>query len=171
MNVTLVDQAVMPPGACFLTGTNVGPFLDTGYQVDDLVDQGRIYLAESTVSELAQQLGYAPPNAWRREQEELAVLRAALAERDELIGKLRGTLDSLLNAGFTTSEPPPAASPEGVLEWVVQAGPEQTPARARAAFEQEAGEPRPRQALLVALGKLIPHEEETDARTSDAVPV
>lgn len=170
VNISVVGVAVMPPGACYLTGTSVGPFIDTGYQIDDLADQGRVYLAESTVVDLASALGYAPPVSWQRAQDEMRTLRAALSEAQELVHVLRATNESLVNAGFTPTDLPPARDPEGVLEWVHALGPDMVAERAQKAFVAETLEPHPRAALLKALGPLLP-KEATDVGRSDTVPV
>lgn len=57
---TLVDGApTRSPGVDYLTGTTVGPFIDTGkdVQLPDGRKLGRIYLAKSTVEELAREFG------------------------------------------------------------------------------------------------------------------
>lgn len=46
----------LPPGTDFLTGTSIGPFIDTGRTVQ-FRETGRVYLAFDTIRELADAIG------------------------------------------------------------------------------------------------------------------
>lgn len=50
--------AVKQPGIDYITGTSIGPFIDTGKDIT-IGDRkfGRIYLSKSTVAEMARELG------------------------------------------------------------------------------------------------------------------
>jgi hypothetical protein len=57
---TLVDQAVQYPFKCAITGSEVGPFVDTGVNYETatgVYPEARIYIATVAVAELAQLAG------------------------------------------------------------------------------------------------------------------
>ena len=49
----------LAPGVDYVTGTGVGPFVDTGRDIRDQAGRnlGRLYLSKSTVEEMARELG------------------------------------------------------------------------------------------------------------------
>lgn len=55
----VVDAPVLAPAVDYVTGTAVGPFVDTERNVIDQAGRilGRIYLSKDTVREMAQELG------------------------------------------------------------------------------------------------------------------
>ena len=100
--VHVIDSAHTAPGACFLTNTSVGPFIDTFLDIDELPVHGRVFLATSLIESLAGMLGWAP-----KHEERLAELEAQNRNlRDELDGKdaviddLRKTVASMRDAGY-----------------------------------------------------------------------
>lgn len=153
----VVDQPEFPPGCCFLSRTATGPFVDTGLDVDDLDPIGRIYLAESTISDLAQHLGFAPPAASARARERITELEAALTDRDELIAGLMQANEALVAAVdvVPVSAPVvPAGSVPDVLFWVADSDDfDGAVARAALARGAELAEAAPRQELLAELDR------------------
>lgn len=151
-----VEVPLLPPGCCFLSRTSDGPFIDTGLDVEDLDPIGRIYLAESTISDLAQHLGFAPPAASARARERITELEGQLAEAGTIIDGLTRAHESLTAAGY---EPSPVISvPPGsmadVLLWVASSEDfSEVIARAAAARDAELTETQPRQALLDELDR------------------
>lgn len=168
MNLLRIEQPLMAPGCCFLTLTHVGPFIDTGIDLDDLPhNAGRIILSKAFVDALAQQFGYAAPEAWDRAVDQTDSLRARVAELEEAVDALTAVNGALVARGFTPSSPPVTADIEQVLSWV-RSDPTRVRVRALEAAEAETLEPRPRTSLLVALGEIVKAQEAQDA---DTVPV
>lgn len=55
---TVVDNPDKAPGVDYVTGTSVGPFIDTGRDITIGERKfGRIFLSEDTVREMARELG------------------------------------------------------------------------------------------------------------------
>lgn len=56
---TVVDAPALQPASDYVTGTAVGPFIDTGKDVIGAGGRvlGRIYLSKDTVTEMARELG------------------------------------------------------------------------------------------------------------------
>lgn len=56
---TVVDAPTLAPGTDYVTGTAVGPFIDTGRDIRDQAGRnlGRLYLSKSTIAEMARELG------------------------------------------------------------------------------------------------------------------
>lgn len=112
----IVEQALLLPGACYVTGRSEGPFLDTGYMIDDLADVGRVYLSVSFLSDAIGQVGGLGPEA-------AAVLRdrnAELArENARLASAVEGLVDAneaLVKAGYPVAATEPAVEPEPGFE-------------------------------------------------------
>lgn len=58
--LTLVEQAVQYPFKCAVSGTEVGPFIDTGVSYETrsgMYPEARIYLAVAVVREIAETAG------------------------------------------------------------------------------------------------------------------
>lgn len=55
----VTDAPTLAPGTDYVTGTGVGPFIDTGRDIRDQAGRnlGRLYLSKDTVREMAQELG------------------------------------------------------------------------------------------------------------------
>lgn len=49
----------LAPGVDYVTGTGVGPFIDTGKDITDMAGRkiGRLYLSKDSVAEMARELG------------------------------------------------------------------------------------------------------------------
>lgn len=155
----VVDAPALPPGKCFLTNTSEGRMVDTFLDVDDVVPTGRIYLAETTISDLAQMFGFTPPVASAR-------LKDRVENLTEQIGRLQAALTAqiavnaaLTHAGYEAPEPEvdvPSGTIEDVLAWVDAAqSHDEELERAKAALDAEEGEPKPRVTLVGALTDLI----------------
>jgi hypothetical protein len=161
----VVDHPEFLPGCCFLSRTSEGPFIDTGIDVEDLNPIGRVYLAESTVSNFAQELGYAPPEAWKRAKALIADLSDALAEAQSVVAGLTAANDALTAAGYTAPVVdlrPPAGSVPEVLLWVAESDDFSVVVeRARAARDAELAEKRPREQLLSELEMYLTVKEAT----------
>lgn len=82
----VVDAPVLAPAVDYVTGTAVGPFIDTERNVIDQAGRilGRIYLSKDTIREMAHELGLIGGHADR------SALEAAYHR-----GKLDGTKEEL----------------------------------------------------------------------------
>lgn len=89
--MNIVDVADLLPGACYVTGRSDGPFVDTGYDVDDRPNVGRVYLAASFISDCQALLGGLGPEAAQQ-------LRDGIAARDERIAQLEQAVEGLTAA-------------------------------------------------------------------------
>lgn len=173
----ITEAPAFPPGSCFITGASDGPFIDTLVDVDDAPNQGRIYLAVSTVESMAQLIGCAPPAAWTRAREQLADQAAKIASLEDQLRALADSNRALLAAGYEQVEPAaepkpelevPAGSVPAVLAWVYGRHPAQGQddsiegqvARAWAALEAEADEDAPRVTLVTELEAFIEKARE-----------
>jgi hypothetical protein len=97
---TLTDAPTLAPAVDYVTGTSVGPFVDTGIEVA-FGNKGRLYLAESTIREMAEQLGlFEVRNAVAVELHETEIYnagyKAGLTQSGELDGLLRTVADRLV---------------------------------------------------------------------------
>lgn len=56
---TVTDAPTHTPGVDYVTGSGVGPFIDTGRDIRDQAGRnlGRLYLSKDSVREMAQELG------------------------------------------------------------------------------------------------------------------
>lgn len=155
----MVTAPELPPGQDYLTGDSTGPFIDTGLDVEDLTPIGRVYLSVATISDLAQHLGFTPPEASSRARARLAELEQLVAELTEANQRLITANEALFAAGYTPPEPSidvPAGSVEDVMAWVLELDdPVERDTRARAAWESEQAEERPRKTLQKQLTELI----------------
>jgi hypothetical protein len=153
--------------------SDVGPFVDTGMDIDDLGTEGRIYLAFSTISDMAQSFGYAPPEAAKRAQRRIVELEAQVADLTAQVDALISANGALVAAGYTTVDAPlvpPAGSEDHVWEWVISAPDAQSALRrAEAAVTAEKLEPRPRPSLLSRLEGVIATTQEVPDGNATAV--
>lgn len=95
----VVESPPLPPGACALTGTSVGPFVDTLID-DDAIRPGRVYLAASTVTSMASLLGMVSELAHSRLKSRVQRLEDELAEtRSKLLAQVELN-QALINAGY-----------------------------------------------------------------------
>lgn len=164
MDYRIVDHPELQPGCCLLTRTSDGPFIDTGIDIEDLDPIGRIYIATSTVSDLAQGLGYAPPVATARMREHLAQLEVQIADHSATIAGLTAANTALLAAGYTAADAPlsvPAGSEQEILLWVGEPGDDLDAvlARCEAARDAELLEESPRPQLLSELASYLTLKE------------
>lgn len=102
----ITENAPLLPGACYITGRNDGPFLDTGLMIDDLAGIGRVYLAVSFLSDAIDIIGGLGP-------EGVAHLRAELTAAQERIAQLEAGMEgmvaanqALVKAGYPVEKPP-----------------------------------------------------------------
>lgn len=56
---SVTEHPTLPPAVDYVTGTGVGPFIDTGRDIEGPGGRnlGRLYLSKSTVEEMARELG------------------------------------------------------------------------------------------------------------------
>lgn len=87
----LVETADLLPGACFVTNRSDGPFIDTGYDVDDRPNVGRVYLAASFIEDCQGLVGGLG-------QEGADLLRAGVRARDQRIFELEQQVAGLTAA-------------------------------------------------------------------------
>lgn len=161
----LVDAPGLPPGSCYLTGASEGPFIDTLVDIDEAPNQGRVYIAVTTIESMAQLIGCAPPVAWQRARVRLAEQAEQIASLEEQVRTLTASNASLLAAGYAPVEHDddadllsevPAGNIETVLEWVLEAeSVEEQVARAQAALGAEELESRPRVTLQRDLEQFV----------------
>jgi hypothetical protein len=102
----IVDSPELPPGCCALTRTDIGPFIDTLQDFDDMPPFGRIYLARSTVSDLAQQFGFVPPEAHERVIDENTQLKGEVSRLLTELGKVQAVKDLLDSWAPDRTRPP-----------------------------------------------------------------
>jgi hypothetical protein len=175
MDPRIVDHPELPPGCCFLSRTSDGPFVDTGLDVDDLDPIGRIYLAESTIADLAQHLGFAPPVASARARDRIDELEKLLDEAESAVKALTDVNASLTAAGYVPRAPDrplvvPAGAVRDVLFWVVDSDDYAVVLqRAAAARDAELAEDNPRKSLLDELDRsyLLRKEEPNAHQAQD----
>lgn len=162
----ITETPALPPGACLLTSTSEGPFVDTGIDYDDLPPLGRIYIAVSTIMDLAQLAGATPPEAAARREAYVTELEEKLAQALTDIEGLKVANEQLVAAGYgRTIEMPPlvAQVPTGgvreVRAWIEAVEePELRAVRAAAVVEVESTAEKPRAAVLAAAEKYVPEE-------------
>lgn len=164
MDYRIVDHPELQPGCCLLSRTSDGPFVDTLIDIEDLNPIGRIYIATSTISDLAQELGYAPPVAAERARDRIAELEVLAADNAAAIAGLTAANTALLAAGYETPEAPlmvPPGSEKDVLLWVGEPGDDLDAVvhRAEAARDAELLEQRPRKQLIAELEQYITLKE------------
>lgn len=96
----LVETAELMPGSCYVTGRNDGPFIDTGYDIDDRPNVGRVYVAASAVSDMAGMLGGLAAEDAQRLREGIAARDVRIAELEEAVAGLASANESLVKAGY-----------------------------------------------------------------------
>lgn len=84
----LVDDAALFPGACLLSGSGDGPFVDTGRHYGPQTE--RIYIQELLAVEIGEAIGMASREAFLAALERVAQLELELAEE-------RGAAEELAN--------------------------------------------------------------------------
>jgi len=99
---TLVEQAVQYPFKCALTGTEVGPFVDTGVNYETatgVYPEARIYIAAAAVAELAQLTGlFGDVHVLAQHEQEIYNRGKIDAVREGLGNDVRRVADSLAAA-------------------------------------------------------------------------
>lgn len=104
----LVDQATMLPGTDFLTKQIVGPFIDTGRDVE-FSEIGRVYISVDNIREMAQNAGLFDheegDNADSFQKGFDAGYAAALAERETIDELARDIADRLRDATARVERP------------------------------------------------------------------
>lgn len=94
---SLVEQAVMLPGKCFITGTTTGKFVDTGMSINKFdgifseVNNPRVYISLDVIREMAEGAGLF---------EEMEARYKAIAYEEYAKGYSKGILESGELAGF-----------------------------------------------------------------------
>jgi hypothetical protein len=96
---TIVEQAVQYPFKCALTGSEVGPFVDTGVNYETatgVYPEARIYIATIAVAELAELAGILPDVASKSAHETQIYNRGRFdAVKEGLGDDVRRVADSL----------------------------------------------------------------------------
>lgn len=95
MNV--VPSPSIAPGACGLSGSATGPFIDTLKDFDDFPAYGRLYICRDTVSDMAQKFGFLPPETVdriTRERDHAIAECARLANELAKLEQVKLVLDS-----------------------------------------------------------------------------
>lgn len=159
----ITETPALPPGACLLTSTSEGPFVDTGIDYDDLPSHGRVYLAMSSVMDLAQLGGAVPPDAASRREAYVADLEGRLREALTDIEGLKVANQQLVAAGYgRVIEMPPltAQVPTGsvghVRSWIEAVEePVLRAERAAAVIEVETAAAKPRSTVIAAAEKYV----------------
>lgn len=154
----ITDAPATPPGECLLTKTSDGPFFDTLIDYDDLPAIGRVYLAVSSVMDLAQLAGATPPAAAKRREAYVTDLERRLEQALVDIEGLKAANAQLVAAGYGhTVEMPPlvAQVPPGgvrdVKDWIEAVEePELRAVRAAAVIEAETASEKPRASIIKA---------------------
>ena len=96
MNVIPQVSPIAAGGGCFIDRTEVrGRFIDTGIDNDQWMPYGRICLAERTVENMARLLGWAPASEVEAALEEVAVLKAQLAEAKDQAKRFGSVIEFL----------------------------------------------------------------------------
>lgn len=106
------DACHLPPGHDYLTNSILGPFIDTGVDVDRDSRWGRIYLSEQTVGEFARKFGWISPDDFKGLSHRLAEMTAENDRLVERVAKLDMIRDALVDAGFAKPEPEPEVEVE-----------------------------------------------------------
>lgn len=100
----VIDVAAHPPGCDVFTGSDIGPFIDTEVDIDDLPAYGRIMVARNTVEDWGQHFGMLPNEASARLQARLVELEDRCVAQAKTIADLRNAIGSMQTAGFKTEE-------------------------------------------------------------------
>ena len=154
----IVDAPALAPGACFLTRTSEGRMVDTFLDVDDLAPVGRIYLAETTVSDLAQMFGFTPPAASARLRDRLSALETQIVDMRAALNAQTAANGALVHAGWVAAGEASTLVPSGptpmILDWV---GDDLD--RATAALKAEEAEKYPRVGLVRPLTLMVTSDE------------
>ena len=98
--MNIVENADLMPGSCYITGANDGPFIDTGYDIDDRPNIGRVYIAASTVSDMAGMLGGLAAADAQRLRDGIAARDARIHELEEAVKGLTSANEALVVAGY-----------------------------------------------------------------------
>lgn len=98
--VRIVDAPELHPGCCFLTRTDKGPFVDTMFDVDDLDARGRLYIARSTVADLAGMFGFISPEQAARLRVQVDELETISVEQGKIIDAMHVANEALVKAGY-----------------------------------------------------------------------
>ncbi len=93
----IVESAELMPGSCYVTGRNDGPFVDTGYDIDDRPNVGRVYIAASAVWDMVAMLGGCSAA-------DAARYRDAIVQRDARIAELEAAVEGLVAANKALSD-------------------------------------------------------------------
>lgn len=97
----LVESPPLAPGSCYVTGRSEGPFIDTGYDIDDRPVHGRVYIATSFVSDAVGLIGGLGPHDAQRLREAVTHRDARIAELEEAINGLTRANEALVKAGYS----------------------------------------------------------------------
>lgn len=94
----IVAAPPLHPGKCAISGTSVGPMIDTLVDFDTQPMDGRIYIAVSTVEHMAEMIGMASELAHDRAKGRVKKLEAELRETQQHLAAERELNQALINA-------------------------------------------------------------------------
>lgn len=159
----ITPTPALSPGECLLTKTSEGPFVDTGIDYDDLPSHGRVYLAMSSIMDLAQLGGAVPPEAAARREAYVADLEERLRDALTDIEGLKVANQQLVAAGYgrVIEMPPlveqvPTGSVGHVRSWIEAVEEAELRAeRAAAVIEVESNAAKPRSTVITAAEKYV----------------
>lgn len=97
------------PGACAITRSSIGPFIDTFIDFDALPPYGRLYLCADVVGTMAQMLGWVPGERIAELTEQNRALRDELDRKNDALDAERAANAALVRAGYATTEEPAVA--------------------------------------------------------------
>lgn len=117
----VIDQPQLPPGACYLTRSSKGPFIDTLRDTgdrDDVMPDGRIILCRDVVLDMAAMFGGASPEVVDELRGEVVHYRTEALAANERARELQTALEAAVAAGYVI---PDVADTPGVRE-AIEAG-------------------------------------------------
>jgi hypothetical protein len=95
----VIERPQLLPGCDFLTGTDIGPFLDLNLNTDN-IRNGWVYVAQTTVEEMAKSFGMASADEATVLRDEVGLLYARKAELEAELEAAHTAIDALTAAGY-----------------------------------------------------------------------
>lgn len=97
----IVERAALAPGSCYVTGRSDGPLIDTGFDIDDRPNYGRVYLAASFISDAIGMLGGLGAADAQRLRDGIAQRDSRIAELEQALEGLTAANEALVKAGYS----------------------------------------------------------------------
>ena len=104
-SATVVDECVLQPGQDYFSGQIIGPFIDTGRDIDFSAPEGRIYISRDTILDWAGAFGAFHPDLAERLTTGAEEIAAELAEAQQRIVVLERAIEAMVAAGFQSYTP------------------------------------------------------------------